>query len=172
MVVLFKDRKGITIVNAFQRVLNKSDRKPNKIWVDKGRELYNGSFKNWLKGNSIEIYSTHNEGKPVVAEKFIRTLKTKNYKHMTAVSKNVYTDKLDDIVNECNNTYHRTIKMKLVDVKDKAYIGSSKDVNDKDPTSKVGDDGRISKQKKTFLLRDGYTPNWSKEVFAIKKLKI
>ena len=91
---------------------------------------------------------------------------------MTAVSKNVYPDKLDDIVNECNNTYHRTIKMKLVDVKDKAYIGSSKDVNDKDPTSKVGDDGRISKQKKTFLLRDGYTPNWSKEVFAIKKLKI
>ena len=70
------------------------------------------------------MYSIHNEGKSVVAERFIRTLKTKIYKYMTSISKNVYIDKLDDIVNEYNNTYHRTIKMKPVDVKDKTCIDS------------------------------------------------
>ena len=70
------------------------------------------------------MYSIHNEGKPVVTERFIRTLKTKIYKYMTSISKNVYINKLDDIVNEYNNTYHKTIKMKPVDVKDNAYIDS------------------------------------------------
>ena len=67
------------------------------------------------------MYSIHNEGKSVVTERFIRTLKTKIYKYMTSISKNVYIDKLDDIVNEYSNTYHRTIKMKPVDVKDNIY---------------------------------------------------
>ena len=78
------------------------------------------------------MYSIHNEGKSVAAERFIRTLKTKIYKYMTSVSKNVYIDKLDDIVNEYNNTYHRTIKMKPVDVKDNTYIDFKKEVNDRD----------------------------------------
>ena len=82
----------------------------------KGSEFYNNSFKKWLKDNDIEMCSIHNEGKSVVAERFIRTLKTKIYKYMTSVSKNVYIDKLDDIVNEYNNTYHRTTKMKPVNV--------------------------------------------------------
>ena len=90
-------------------MLRESDRKPNKIWVDKGNEFYNNSFKKWLKDNDIEMYSIHNEGKSVVAERFIRTLKNKIYKYMTAISKNVYINKLDDIVNEYNNTYHGTI---------------------------------------------------------------
>ena len=123
-VVPLKDKKGASIVNAFQKILKESDRKPNKIWVDKGSEFYNSSFKKWLKDNDIEMYSIHNEGKSVVAERFIRTLKNKIYKYMTAISKNVYIDKLDDIVNEYNNTYHRTIKMKPVDVKDKTCIDS------------------------------------------------
>ena len=79
-------------------------RKPNKIWVDKGSEFYNNSFKKWLKDNDFEMYSIHNEGKSVVAERFIRTLKNKIYKYMTSVSKNMYTNKLVDIVNEYNNT--------------------------------------------------------------------
>ena len=79
------------------------------------------------------MYSTNNEGKSVVAERFIRTLKTKIYKYMTSISKNVYIDKLDDIVNEYNNTYHRTIKRKPADVKDNAYIDSNKEVKDVDP---------------------------------------
>ena len=116
-----------------------------------------------------EMYSKDNEGKSVVAERFIRTLKTKIYKFMTSVSKNVYINKLDDIVNEYNNTYHRTIKMKPVDVKDNTYIDFKKEVNDKDPKFKVGDHVRISKYKNIFAK--GYTPNWSEEVFVIKKVK-
>ena len=107
-VVPLKNKKGITITNAFQKILKESNRKPNKIWVDKGSEFYNNSFKKWLKDNDIEMYSIHNEGKSVVAERFIRTLKTKIYKYMTSVSKNVYINKLDDTVNEYNNTYHKT----------------------------------------------------------------
>ena len=141
----------------FQKILDNSSRKPNKIWVDKESEFYNSSFKKCLKDNDIEMYSTHNEGKSVVAERFIRTLKNKIYKHMTAVSKNVYIDKLDDIVNEYNNTYHRTIKMKPIEVKDNTYIDSIKEVNDKDPKFKVGDHVRISKYKNIFAK--GYTPN-------------
>ena len=104
-----------------------------------------------------------------LAERFIRTLKTKICKYMTSISKNVYIDKLNDIVNEYNNTYHRTIKMKPVDVKDNTYIDSNKEVNDKDPKFKVGDHVRISKYKNIFAK--GYTPNWSEEVFVIKKVK-
>ena len=97
-VVPLKDKKGINIVNAFQKILKKSDRKPNKIWVDKGRKFYNNSFKKWLKDNNIEMHSIHNEGKPVVAERSTRTLNNKIYKYITAISKNVYIDILDDIV--------------------------------------------------------------------------
>ena len=79
-VVLLKDKKCVTIVSAFQKVLDKSRLKPNEIWVDKGSELYNNSLKKWLKDNKIEMYSIHNEGKSVVAEKLIRALKAKIYK--------------------------------------------------------------------------------------------
>ena len=79
------------------------------------------------------MYSTHNEGKSVVAERFIRTLTSKIYKYMTSISKNVYIDKLEDIVDEYNNTYHATIKMKPIDVKDNTYIKTSKEINNKDP---------------------------------------
>ena len=82
-----------------------------------------------LKDNDIEMYSINNEGKSVIAERFIRTLKNKIYKYMTSISKNVYIDKLDDIVNKYNNTYHSTIKMKPVDVKSSTYIDSSKEIN-------------------------------------------
>ena len=101
------------------------------------------------------MYSIHNEGKSVVAERFIRTLKNKIYKYMTAISKNVYIDKLDDIVGEYNNTYHRTIKMKPIDVKDNTYVDSmelhsKKEVNDKDPRFKIGDHVRTFKYKNIF----------------------
>ena len=130
-VVPLKDKKGVSIVYAFQKILDDSNRKPNKIWVDKWSEFNNNSFKKWLKDNDIGMYSIHNQGKSVVAERFIRTLKTKIYKYMTSVSKNLYIDKLDDIVSEYNNTYHRTIKMKPVEVKDNTYIDFKKEVNDK-----------------------------------------
>ena len=133
-VVPLKDKKGITFTNAFQKILKESNRKPNKIWADKGSKFYNRMVKKWLKDNNIEMYSIQNKGKSVVAERVLRTLKTKIYRYMTSTSKNVYVDKLDDIVNEYNNTYHRTINMKPVDVKDNTYIDSmelesSKEVN-------------------------------------------
>ena len=89
--------------------------------------------------------STHNEGKSVIPERFIKTLKNEIYKYMTSIPKNVYVDKLDDIVNKQNNTYHSTIKMKPVDVKSNTYIYSSKEINDKDPKFKIDDIVRISK---------------------------
>ena len=126
-------------------------------------------MKSWLEKNDIEMYSTHNEGKSVVAERFIRTFKNRIDKYMTLTSKNVLIHKLDDIVNKYNNTYHSTIKMKPVDVKSNTYIDSSKEINDKDPKFKIGDIVRISKYKNIFAK--GYTPNWSEEVFVIKKVK-
>ena len=168
-VVPLKDKKGISIVKAFQIILKQSNRKPNKIWVDKGSEFYNAYFIKWLRDNDIVMYSTHNEGKSVVAERFIRTLKSKIYKYMTSISKNVYIDKLDDIMDEYNNTYHTTIKMKPADVKDNTYINADKEINNKDPKFNVGDRVRISKYKNIFAK--GYMPNWSEEVFVIKKVK-
>ena len=107
-VVPLKDKKGISIVKALKIILKQPNRKPNKIWVDKGSEFYNAYFKKWLRENII-MYSAHDEGKSVVTERFIRTLKSKIYKYMTSISKNVYIDKLDDIVDEYNNTYHTKI---------------------------------------------------------------
>ena len=168
-VVPLKDKKGISIAKAFQSILKQSNRKPNKIWVDKGSEFYNAYFKKWLRDNNLVMYSTHNEGKSIVAERFIRTLKNKINKYMTSISKNEYIDKLDDIVDEYNNTYHTTIKMKPADVKDNTYINADKEINNKDPKFKVGDHVRISKYKNIFAK--GYMPNWSEEVFVIKKVK-
>ena len=102
-----------------------------------------------LQYNNIEMYSTHNKGKSVVGERFIRTLKISVYKYMTSIPKNVYIDKLIDIVNEYKNTYHRTT-MKPVDVKDNTYIRTGKEVNDNDPKFQVGDHVRISKYKNHF----------------------
>ena len=115
------------------------------------------------------MYSTNNEAKSVIAERFIRTLKNKIYKYMTSISKNVYIDKLDDIVKKYNNTYHNSIKMKPIDVKDNTYIDLKKESNGKDPKFKVGDHVRISNYKNIFAK--GYLPNWSEEIFIIKKIK-
>ena len=126
-VVPIKDKKETSIVNAFKNIISqeneaesKGRRKPNKIWVAQGSEFYK-YFKDFLKINKFEMYSTYNEGKSVVAERFIRTLKNKIFKHMTAISKNIYFDVLDDIVNKYNKTVHKTIKMKPIDVTDDYY---------------------------------------------------
>ena len=156
-VIPLKDKKGVSVVNAFQIMLDDSKLKPNKIWVDKGSEFYNNYFKKWLHDNNIVMYSTNKEGKSVVAEKFIRTLKNKIYNYMTAISKNVYIDKLNDIVKEYNNTYHTSIKMKPVDVKDNTNIDVKKEITDKDPKFKISDHVRISKYKNIFAK--GYMPN-------------
>ena len=115
------------------------------------------------------MYSTYNEGKSVVAERFIRTLKNKIFKHMAAVSKNVYFDVLDDIVNKYNNTVHRTIKMKPIDVTADSYTKYNEDFNVTKPKFKVGDHVRISKYKNIFAK--GYTQDWLEEFFVFSKIE-
>ena len=115
MQLISKYNKGIkfqlcvfdSFTNAFQITLEKSTRKLNKIRVNKSSEFYNRSIKIWLKDNKLEIQI---RGKPIAAEKFFRALKNKIYKHMTSIWKNIYIDKLDDIVNKGNNTYHKQPK--------------------------------------------------------------
>ena len=108
-------------------MLRESNRKPNKVWVDKGSECFNRSMKSWLEKSDIEMYSTHNEGKYAAAERSFRNLKNKINKYMSSISKNVYIDELDDIVNKYNNICHNPIKMKPADVKSNTCIDSSKE---------------------------------------------
>ena len=167
-VVPLKDKKGISVTNGFNKIIKQSETKPNKIWVDQGSEFYNRVFKKWLSDSDIIMYSTYNEGKSVVAERFIRTLKNKLYKHMTASGKNAYYDVLDNVVNEYNNTKHNTIKMKPKDIgynNKRVYIDEH---NKKDSRFKIGNRLRISKFKNIFAK--GYTPNWSREIFIINKI--
>ena len=167
--ILLKNKKSASIVNAFQKILEKSGRKPNKIWVDQRGEFYNCDFKKWLTSNDISMYSRYNEERSVIAVRFIKTLKNKLYKHMTAVSRNVYYDVLDDIVEKYNNTWHNTIKMKPKDVKSNNFTEYVEESNGKRPKFKIGDRVRILKFKNIFAK--GYTPNWSEEVFIVNKVK-
>ena len=116
-----------------------------------------------VAGGDIEMYPSHNEGKSVAAERFIRTLKNKIYKYMTSVSD------VDDIVSKYNYTYHSTIKLMPIDVKPNTYIDFSKEDNEKDPKFEVADHVRISKYKNIFARV--YTQKWSEEDFMIKKVK-
>ena len=162
-----KDKNCITITNSFQKTLDESNRKSNKIWVDEGSEFYNRLMKSWFQDNDKEMYSTHNKRKSVVGERFMRTLKNKILKYMTSMSRNVNTDKLADIVNEYINTYQST--MKPIDVKSSTYIDFGIENKDKDAKFEVGDHVRLSKCKNIFAK--GYAPNCSEEVFLIKKVK-
>ena len=110
-VIPIKDKKG------FKKIISER-KKLNKIWVDQGSEFYHNPFKDFLIINNIEMYPTYNEGKSVVVERLIRTLKEKIFKQMSAISKNVYFDVLDDFVNKYNNLVHKTTKMKPIDVTD------------------------------------------------------
>ena len=157
------------MVERFENILDDSNRKSNKIWVAHGSEFYNNKFKKFLKEYDIEMYSTFNEGKSVVAERFIKTLKNKIYKHMTTIGENVYFNGLDDIVKKYNNTVHSSIKMKPKDATDDSFVEYSEQTNNKIPKFKVGDNVRISKYKNIFAK--GYTPNWSEEVFVVNKVQ-
>ena len=162
--------KDTSIVNAFNKILSDSNRKPNKIWTDQGSEFYNNPFKDFLKINNIEMYSTFNEEKSVVTERFIRTLETKIHKKMTSISKNIYFDALDDIVDKYNSNVHRTIKMKPIHVTDDSYAEYNENPNKRDPKFKVGDHVRISEYK-IFLLKDMLQIGQKKFLLLIK-LKI
>ena len=168
-VIPLKKKKEKNIVEGFENILDDSNRKPNKIWADHGSEFYNNKFKKFLKENDIEMYSTLNEGKSVVAERFIKTLKNKIYKHMITIGKDVYFNDLDDIVKKYNNTVHSSIKMKRKDVTDDSFAEYSEETNKKSPRFKIGDHVRISKYKN--IVAKGYTTNWAEEVFVVNKVQ-
>ena len=174
-VIPSKNKKGTTITNVFQNILDESNCKPNKIWVDKSSKFYNRSMKSFLQNNNVEMYSTNNEEISVFLERFIRTLKNKIYKYMTSISKNVYIEKLDDIVNKYHrhnkyNIYHKTIKMKLADVNPSMYIDFDMENNKEGTKLKVRDNVRISKYK-NILAKEFQVLNWSEEISVIKKVK-
>ena len=154
-----KDKKGIIITNTLEKNLKESNRKLNKIWVDKSSEFYIFSMKLFLHSNNIEIYS----------KRFIRTLANKIYKYMTSVSKNLYNDKLDDKVNKYNNIYHRTIKMRPVDINPNMHIDFNKENNKEGPKFKVVSHVRISNYKNIFA--NGHVPNGSNNFSVIAKIK-
>ena len=128
-VLPLKDKIGIPIVNAFPWVLESSKWKSNKVWVDQGSEFYSNSFKGWFNDNDMKMYFTHNEGKFDVAERFIRTVKTKFTNIWQLCQKKVSFNVLHDIVARYNDAYHKTIKKKPFDIKFDSYADS----NDKDP---------------------------------------
>ena len=173
--VPIKNKTCKTITNTLQSIVKTSKRKRNNLRVDSGSEFYNNVIKKWLVENEIKMYSTFNEGKAVVIERFNRTLKNKMYKYFTANNTYKYVDVLPDLINEYNNHKHYTIKTqareasmkyneKVIQQKNNVYSIDDKTIY----KSKfmVGDRVRISKYKRT-LFDKGYTPNWSEEVFVI-----
>ena len=173
-----KDKKVTSIVNAFKKIISMelhSKPKPNKIWIDQGSEFYNKSFKDFLKINNIEMYSAYNEGKSVVAEGFIKTFKNKILKHMAAISKNIYFDVLDDIVNKYNNTVHKTIKMKPIDVTDDYYVEYNKNPIELHSNKKILNLQLVTilefQKIKTFLLKD-ILQIGQKKFLLLTKLKL
>ena len=168
-IIPLKDERGITINDDFQKVLDESKRKPNIIWIDKASKSYNRTMKSEIEESEIEMYLTHDEGKSFVAGRFIKTSKNEIHKYMTSISKNMYIDKLN-IVNKYNNIYHTTIK-KNPSALNQAYILTLNKENNKEGSNfKVGDIVRISKYKNIFAK--GFVPNWSEEVFVIKKVDV
>ena len=136
-----KDKKGKTVYNAFIEIVNESNRKPNKLWVDQGREFYNKL-----------MYSTHNEGKSVIAERFIKTLKSKIYKKMTANGRKSYLRYLNKLGNQYNNTYHHSINKKVIST-DYSALTENIESNLKASKFKVNDRVRITKYYEKELLQ-------------------
>ena len=165
-----KDKTGKSVASALKTIFK--ERKPEKMWVDKGKEFYNKDVK-----ELIELYSTENEEKSSVVERWIRTMKEKMWKYFTVNNTNVYIDILPDLVKDYNNTGHSSIKMTPVEASEKKnelrvwrnLYPNRLDILDINPKFSVGDKVRISKKKELF--EKGYTTRWTEEIFTITKIK-
>ena len=171
-IVPLKDKKGESVAAAFKLVLSEG-RKPKRLWVDKGKEYYNKSVKELLDAEGIEMYSTENEEKSSVCERWNRTIKTKMWKRFTAQNSTEYLDMLPRLVEEYNNTKHRSIGMTPVEASKKknessVFLKLYGDLRAKGVGAKfkVGDRVRISKYKRSVFDK-GYTPNWTEEIFVV-----
>ena len=176
-VVPLKDKKGSSITTAFADIIKTYKRKPEYLWVDKGSEFYNKTFKEWLLQNDIELYSTFNEGKAVIIERFNRTLKSRMYKQFTIQNNTIWYNIIDKLVDEYNKTKHGSIKLTPVEASKKknhglVYFNLYGDIEalKQKPKFKIGDMVRISKYKRKVFDK-GYTPNWSEEVFTVDKIQ-
>ena len=169
-IIPLKNKQGITTANALETIFK--ERKPKKLWVDKGKEFYNNNVK-----GLVEIYSTENEEKRSIVERWIRTMKEKIWKYFTDNNTYTYIDVLPDLVEDYNNTVHSSIKITPVEASKKKneltvwrnlYPDRYK-INDITPKFSAGDEVRISKKKKTF--EKGYTTRWTEEIFTITKIQ-
>ena len=172
-IVPLKSKTGVDVANALSKIFG--ERRPMKMWVDKGKEFYNKH----VKALGIQLYSTENEEKSSVVERWNRTMKEKMFKYFSANSTRKYIDILDEMVNNYNNTKHSSIKMTPLEASDKknknrvwlnlnGSKGSNlngKATNPVKPKFSVGDKVRITKKKKVF--EKGYTPRWTEEVFTV-----
>lgn len=174
-IVALKDKSGNSVAAAFKRIFDEG-RNPEKLWVDKGKEFYNKD----AKALGIELYSTENEEKSCVVERWNRTMKEKMFKYFSANSTRRYVDVIGGMVNQYNNTKHSSIKMTPVAASDKknesmvfmnlyGKITQLEMVERSSPKFSVGDKVRITKKKKTF--EHGYTPRWTEEIFIVSRVQ-
>ena len=172
-VIPLKDKKGITIKNALQKIFNK--RKPKFLWTDKGKEFYNKQVQDLLNKNNIKLYSTNNsEIKSAVVERFNRTFKNMMYKKFTENNNTIFYNILDKLVNNYNNKYHSTIKMSPIEGSKKINEKKIKNIYNFEKTKKpgrfkIGDRVRLSLEKNIF--EKGYDTNWTQEIFVIYDIK-
>ena len=154
--VPLKDKTGAAVRDAFQHIVQTSKRKPSKLWVDEGKEFYNRTLKKWLVDNDIVMYSTHNEGKAVVIERFNRTLKSRMWRHFSASSKNVYIDVLPKLLGQYNNTKHRSIDMTPAEASQRKNerhvptVANHARSQSASPRFQIGDQVRITVSKRHF----------------------
>ena len=175
-IVPLKDKKGESVTEAFKTIF-KEGRKPQYLWVDKGKEFYNKNLKDLLEKNGIHMYSTENEEKSSVVERWNKTIKSKMWKQFTVQGNTQYLDMLPKLVKQYNNTKHSSIKITPVEASKKSnegtvyfnLYGDTETLKQK-PKFKTGDKVRISKYKRNVFDK-GYTPNWTEEVFTVDKIQ-
>ena len=175
-IVPLKDKKGESVTIAFKSIF-KEGRRPQYLWVDKGKEFYNKHVKDLLEKNEINMYSTENEEKSSVVERWNRTIKSKMWKQFTVQGHTTYLGTLPKLVNQYNNTKHSRIKMTPIEASNKKnevtvyfnLYGDMEPLSAK-PKFKVGDKVRISKYKRNVFDK-GCTPNWTEEVFTVDKIQ-
>ena len=172
-VIPLKDKKGITIKNALEKIFN--ERKSKFLWTDKGKEFYNKQVQDLLNDNNIKLYSTNNsEIKSAVIERFNRTFKNMMYKKFTENNNTIFYNILDELVNNYNNKYHSTIRMTPIQGSKKINENKIKNIYNFEKTKKlgkfkIGDRVRISLEKNIF--EKGYETNWTQEIFVIYDIK-
>ena len=171
-----QNKKGETVAAAFEKIF-KSGREPRLLWTDKGKEFYNKNVNQLLSRKNIKLYSTENEEKSSVAERFNRTIKQRMWKMFSVNNNTIYYDKIDELLKNYNNSFHRSVRMAPLDasdIKNKHQVFANLYSNEiytpvKKPKFRIGDRVRISKYKRK-LFDKGFTPNWTEEIFVINQI--